>query len=342
MLYRIRPASIAPALALILLLINVVAVRGETSDQPLIADSQYDLINAVNGLRASYGLPAYSINATLMAVAQSHAEFMAATGNVSHTGAGGSGVTDRILAAGYPLAGDLSLGGFRSENITGGAESKTAQEAISGWTGDAPHLNTMISPNLTEIGAGVAVANGRVYYVIDCALPTAGGLPQNSASPFGGGSAVPANEAGAELIPLAVVSTPNQVGDVIHEVLPGQTLWQIALAYDVKVDEIKAFNNLANNDIYPGENLLVKKVVVSPTDTAAPPFTSTATRSPIATATPPSVPSTATPTPVPASLAAGSNQTVMMVVMVIIAVALLGGGMFARAGGQRNDSRYTR
>jgi len=30
----------------------------------------------------------------------------------------------------------------------------------------------MVSQNLTEIGAGVAVSGGRVYYVIDCARPT--------------------------------------------------------------------------------------------------------------------------------------------------------------------------
>ena len=89
---------------------------------PASADSPYDLINAVNSLRASYGLSGYSISSILMYTAQSQADFMAATGNVSHTGPGGIGVTDRLLAAGYSLAGDLSLGGFRSENIISGTE----------------------------------------------------------------------------------------------------------------------------------------------------------------------------------------------------------------------------
>jgi len=328
----------ASLIAVSISLFLVFPARGENGTQLVRVDSPYDLINAVNALRASYGLPAYSINSTLMYTAQSHADFMAATGNVSHTGAGGSSVTDRILSAGYPLAGDLSLGGFRSENITGGGEGLSAQEAVNQWTGDAAHLNTMISPNLTEIGAGVAVANGRVYYVIDCARPTTSGLPQTSSSSSGGGTAVPADEAGAEWIPVAVVSTPDQDGDVIHEVTSGQTLWQIAIAYNVRVDEIKAFNNLTDNSIYPGEKLLIKKVDLTPTETA----TSAAT---VATTLAPTLKGTSTPaqqpatlTPAPASKAARSNQTIMLVVMGIIALALLGGGIFARTGGAGNDS----
>ena len=65
------------------------------------------LIDAVNALRSSHGLASYSINSALMAAAQAHADFMAVTGKASHTGLGGSSVTERLLAAGYPLAGGL-------------------------------------------------------------------------------------------------------------------------------------------------------------------------------------------------------------------------------------------
>src|SRR5690606_36486608 len=86
--------------------------------QPVSQVNVFDLVNAVNALRAAYGLPAYSINPILMFTAQNQADFMAAAGNVTHSGPGGILLTDRLLAAGYPLAGDLSLGGFRAENIT--------------------------------------------------------------------------------------------------------------------------------------------------------------------------------------------------------------------------------
>jgi len=318
----------------------------ETFYEPQYAGTPYDLINSVNALRAAYGLAPYSINSILMYTAQSQADFMAATGNVTHSGPGGVGVTDRLLAAGYPLAGDLSLGGFRSENITGGGENMLAQAAVDQWTGDAPHLNTMISPNLTEIGAGVAVVEGRVYYVIDCARPTnAGALPtQVMVTPVGGGSPVPATEAPVQAV---IVSTPNLDGNVIHEVKYGQTLWQIAITYETKIDEIKRLNNLSGNDIYPGEKLLVKMGVVVPTSTV----TETVTPKPEANATLTSIavfifptattqPTlTVTPTSITVVTSPGNNSTVMGIVIGIIALALLGGGIITWVGSSKKEDR---
>jgi len=311
-----------------------------SAEMPRLAGSPYDLIDAVNALRASYGLAPYSINSILMYTAQSQADFMAATGSMTHSGPGGIGVTDRLLAAGYPLSGDLSLGGFRSENITGGRESMSAQAAVDGWTGDAPHLNTMISPDLTEIGAGVAVSGGRVYYVIDCARPTTSGAPQAAATFVEGGSPVPGAE--AVIVPAAVVSTPNESGDVIHEVRAGQTLWQIAIAYNVKIDEIKSLNNLSDNSIYPGNKLLIMKAlaVAAASQTPAPTESATLTST--------SVPTTSVTIPAAASLPARTdpaatvlqnNTTIMKVAIGSIALVLLAGGVFAWLGGSRKEGR---
>ena len=141
----------------------------------LAQTSPSDLIAAVNNLRVANGLAPYTVSDILMQTAQGQASYMASIGSVTHYGPGGITLTQRLLAAGYPLAGDLSLGGLRAENITGGT-NKTAAQAVLEWQGDAPHLNTMLSPNLTEIGAGVATAGGVTYMVIDCALPTTGGV----------------------------------------------------------------------------------------------------------------------------------------------------------------------
>jgi uncharacterized protein YkwD/LysM repeat protein len=259
--------SILVILVAFSLMPGVSSARAHAFHGPRFASSPSELINAVNALRASYGLAPYTISPVLMAVAQSHADYMAATGTVSHTGSGGSSVTERLLAAGYPLAGDLSLGGFRSENITSGNETKSAQDAVNGWTGDAPHLTTMISPSLTEIGAGVSVNAGRVYYVIDCALPTTDRLPQPAAvtTVAAGPTVVP----GAGVVFPVIVSTPNADGDVFHEVKAGQSLWQIAISYQTKIEEIKRLNNLYTNDIFPGERLLVRKGQITPTSTPA-------------------------------------------------------------------------
>jgi len=114
------------------------------------------------------------------------------TSELTHTGPGGSGLTDRWLAAGYPVAGQALVGRFRTEKIAGGDKSMPAQSSVDQRTGDALHLKTMRSPNLTEIGAGMAVMNGRVYYVIDCAGPTTCAAPQATTWIAGSGSTTPA------------------------------------------------------------------------------------------------------------------------------------------------------
>jgi LysM repeat protein len=188
----------------------------------------------------------------LMQVAQDQANYMAATGQVAHR----PGLTQRILDAGYPLAGDLSQGGFRAENITGG--NKTAAQAVQEWTGDALHTNTMLSPNLTEIGAGVARVGERTYLVIDCARPTTSGIPQ-AYIPVPG-ETQPESFSSSDFIVPITTSTPDESGLVYHEVQYGQTLWAIAIEYGVKIDEIRALNNLgATTEIYQGDRLLVRR-----------------------------------------------------------------------------------
>jgi len=86
------------------------------SAQARPTNSAYDVIAAVNQLRAANGLPPYQVNGSLMAAAQSHSEYMAANGIVSHTGSGGSRPRDRAIAAGYGGGNQV----YVSENIAGG------------------------------------------------------------------------------------------------------------------------------------------------------------------------------------------------------------------------------
>ena len=199
------------------------------------------LINAVNALRIENGLAPYTVNSILMTVAQQHAQYMSSAG-VTHYGPDGSSPWQRGLAAGYPLAGDLSLGGFYSENITAG-NNLSVQDAVASWQGDAPHLNTMLSASLREIGAGVAVVGGYIYYVIDCATPTANGQPQvYTPSPgtavYTGGTA----SAGPLLVKTLIAVTPQDDGKLVHTVKPGETLWLIAISYGVKVADLRRLN----------------------------------------------------------------------------------------------------
>ncbi len=292
--------------------------------------SASDVIEAVNSLRTAHGLPAYSVNSILMGTAQGQADYMASIGAATHTGPGGSTVTQRLLAAGYPLAGDLSLGGFRSENVVMGS-GMTPAGAVSLWTGDSLHLHTMLSADLQEIGAGVSEKDGMVYYVIDCARPTSSGVPQ-AYTPGAEGQLSGADDV---IVPV-VVSTPNEEGDIIHEVKAGQTLWQIAITYGVKINDIRQLNNLGSTLIInPGDKLLIRR---QGTATAAPPTATDMPVQPTSTefATVVMFATTATDTstpvlvaPIPPSAGAGAA------VGAIALVALLAAGLVAWAGRSR-------
>ena len=314
-------------------LFSVPSSQAKSSSKPSWAGSPHNLVDAVNALRASFGLAPYSINPILMSTAQAQADFLAATGSMTHAGPGGIGLTDRLLAAGYPLAGDLSLGGFRAENITGGDETMPPEAAVDRWTGDALHLNTMVSQYLTEIGAGVAVSGGRVYYVIDCASPTTSSASPAAGTPVDGPSPVP--ETSLVIIPV-LVSTPNAEGNVFHEVRPGQTLWQIAITYEVKIDDIKRLNNLFNNNIYPGSSLLIKQGTIVSTVSPTKDPTQGATSTGLPTLTLSAGEITQTATPGAASQSGSANdQTVLNVMIGIIALAVVGGGLLTWLGSSR-------
>jgi len=288
-------------------------------------DSAYDLIAEVNALRASGGLPPYNIHPILMQIAQAHAEYQASIGTVTHYSADGSRPFQRALAAGYPVAGDLSAGGFFSENIQSGS-GLTAARAVEIWTGDAPHYNTMMSPTLQDVGAGVAVSGGITYYTLDAGLST--GSTVNYTPPSGGGTSAQGtadSAATANFIQPVVTSTPKDDGSVYHEVRAGQALWSIALAYGTTVDEIKLLNRLSTNDIYEGQILLISKgkpltptpAEPTPTVTIGVPYSSPTEN------LPPTSTKESSPVPAPPR----TRQSGGAVVGIIVLIALLGAGL---------------
>src|SRR5688572_20002359 len=135
------------------------------------APSPQALVDAINAERVKKNIAPLKVHPILMSSAQKHAEYMASGGGITHYSADGSRPFQRHLALGYPLAGDLSRGGFASENIVAGS-GMTIEQAIASWYGDEPHTNTMISDKYTECGAGVAVSGNVIYYCFDVALST--------------------------------------------------------------------------------------------------------------------------------------------------------------------------
>ena len=229
-------------------------------DQP----TPSELIEAVNALRLTYGLPPLSVNSILMHVSQTQADYLLATeGGAGHNRANGMSLTDQLLSLGYPLAGDLSLGGYRSENFVFGS-GMDVQAAIHSWLGDDPHTNTMLSPNYFDIGGGVAIgSDGTVYFVIDTARPTSSGRQQDYTPEAAGtvvsGITVNGTPGVDQFMVPVTLSTPNSGGLVIHDVKYGQTLWSIAIAYKTTIQQIRDLNDLPSNDIYSDQKLLIRR-----------------------------------------------------------------------------------
>ncbi len=281
----------------------------------------YELIDAVNSLRAQNGLPGYSINSILMSVAQAHSDYQAAIGAWTHYGPSGERGRDRALAAGYPV------GSFFSENVWMG-QNLTAQDVVNNWKADAPHLETMLSTNLTEVGAGVSCSGDHCFFTLDAAQPSGAPIVPTPT----GGTAAPTSTSGGTVFPTRIVvfpNTPKSDGSVVHIVQPGETLFTISLAYKTTVDGLKSLNRLSSDLIYPGDTLII--FLARPTETVAP----TETETPAPTATP-FVFRTATRPPEPtatqppsAPLAGGSGA---IVVGIIIVAALVVAGVLTAAG----------
>ncbi len=261
-------------LPLIFFLLSPQPVNARAPQTAPLYQSAAQVIAEVNALRATYGLPPYNTHSTLMAVAQGHSDYQASIETVTHTGANGSRPSDRAKAAGY--GGGAAI--FISENIAGGM-GLTAATAVQWWTGDLPHLNTMIGPNYTDIGAGFATdANGTNYYTIDVGWVS--GAPANNPTPIGYVDPWAGTNSGNGGASPVIVTTPLADGSIVHVVQPGQALYTIAVVYDVPLDTILALNELTENSfIFPGDKILIRGAY---TPTAPPPPSET----PIPSATP--------------------------------------------------------
>jgi len=135
------------------------------------------IIGALNALRASSSLPAYKTSTILTSIAKEQADYMASSGKVTQLSASGQMPYQRALAAGYPLAGDLSKGGFMSEYVLDGT-GLSIDQVITRWLSENPDLNTILSTKQElEVGAGSAVSGDIIYYCLDVAIPVAAPLP---------------------------------------------------------------------------------------------------------------------------------------------------------------------
>jgi len=302
---------------LAILLINPTPARAAAP-----AASPYDLIAAVNGWRASAGLPPYNPDGALMAAAQAHSEYQASIGTWSHAGAGGTYEWDRAAAAGYGGGQAIKC----DEAVAIASPANGVDYVVYTLWNDYDHRDlVLLNPNYTDVGAGAVEKDGLIYYTLDACYTGSGG---NYVPPASSNPSTPV--ATRQAIVAIQTSTPNPDGSVIHKVQFGQTMWGIAIEYGMKITEIAGLNNLDPTSpvIWPGQDLLIRPsstptVTVSPTATTPPP---TRTPKPSVTPTPtrPTATPTLSPTPTRQPFLSGlpvfkpDNSRVMGMVMIII------------------------
>jgi LysM repeat protein len=284
-------------------------------------ENAYDLIGTVNGLRASMGLEAYQIDSYLMSYAQQHAEYMASIQSATHTHSDGS------------VAWESGI----QENVAVGTEEiiTTSIVVYQIWS-DWIHWHIMVDYASGDVGAGVALGtDGNVYYVLNV---RAADTVQPAVPTSSSGNVAPTSSgirtATADLISLMIKSTPAADGSIIHVVGYGQSLWSIAEAYKIKIDQLRSLNSIPQDysTIFTGQELLIQPAF-TPTATLSAEEAATLTKTfkptaipPTATPKPsrtpfPSASPTLTETPLPASISDNEPNSVAMMVM---GVSLLG------------------
>lgn len=289
-----------------------------------------DMINMMNNFRTgTYGLPAMVESAALDSCAQWTAETMASIQATTHLAyLGYSGATERC--AGFGFGGGKTI--FVTENWA--MHTAMTLDILAGYWSDSAHMLPATQAQYTYVGAGIASANGRTYYILQAgaiAGETAATSQANgggNSSTGGTGSTVEATNDTSQYMQPVITSTPSADGMIYHVVKDGQTPFQIALAYGITLDYLMQENNLnANSTIYVGQKLTIKQ---APTPTVTPTFTVTPvypTRTPtIAEATHTPLPlMTPTPTPVPSladELPPFDRQTFGFLLVILSAIGL--------------------
>jgi uncharacterized protein YkwD len=158
-----------PVLALLALPLAA-APGGDKTD----ADkARQQIIDLTNKHRAADRLAALKSNATLMAVAQKHAENMARQDKAAHV-LDGKSDKDRALEAGY-----AGVVGENVGRILRPAASDAAEEALRGWLKSPGHRANILQKGYSEIGSGMARSKSGRWYL--CQLF---GLPADTGTKF--------------------------------------------------------------------------------------------------------------------------------------------------------------
>ncbi|MGW0662174.1 CAP domain-containing protein [Streptodolium elevatio] len=115
-----------------------------------------EVIALTNAERANHGMGSLSAEPHLTQAAQAHSDDMAARDYFDHASLDGRQPADRVRATGY----DYSR---VAENIAAG--QPTPAEVVQGWMNSPGHRANILTPELTQIGIGIAHGGSyRIYW----------------------------------------------------------------------------------------------------------------------------------------------------------------------------------
>lgn len=234
-----------------------------------------DILRVVNEKRNSNGLPSLHTNAILMSTAQATANYMAANDMSSHVG----GVVERIRAAGY---GTQYPDVFATENFAIGGSS--AEDVVLNMWNDDLHMRPMAYQYYCDVGVGIALdSEGYVYtilhaaYISDVRCGQATATPKGPTKTPGPSPTIDMTLLAQQWIMPVTTSTQRPDGKLVHEVIQGQSLWAIAIAYNTHINDIINMNGLDPTQavVYVGQKLYIPTsltpiptATISPSDTA--------------------------------------------------------------------------
>lgn len=131
------------------------------------------MLNAVNNARATARqcgsvsmavAPRLRWSPTLAQAAMHHSRDQAARNELSHNGSDGSRVNERVTRAGYTWR---AVG----ENVYTASWHASASEAVASWLTSPGHCKNIMSPDFTELGAGLADEGKARYWTQVFAAP---------------------------------------------------------------------------------------------------------------------------------------------------------------------------
>ena len=238
---------------------------------PRLAPNAYEVIAAVNALRASYGLDPYAVDGLLMISAQAQTDYLAGAYPTivdGHTGPGGTDADARALAVGFPYVEGLDI----NENWASLPADATVETLIYQVWGDEVHMHTMLHPQGQLVGAGVSENQGQYFYILDVAAywGDAGLTPQPTTMAFGEQAAT--QQYVSQYIAPVKQAKPAADGSIVHTVQSGQSLWMVATHYGVEVDTLRKLNGLGTGDtIYIGQKIVIRGPTAATATTASSP-----------------------------------------------------------------------